>query len=596
MALALEFAGLHCPGGAAAKVASSGARVPLGWPARLLCRGVKLKQRLVSGLLLAASAILFLTLVRITGVRQAPFASPAQGWVPSHRKGVAGPSAQQAGPDPSGVLGKRLLTKASVEGGSKRTASEAAGAGGQADPGPGSLASSLAPPPVLNRSKPLAAAVKGSNKNDAAASNALAGSKKRPGNAAAAGSAEKEVVDGEPQQRPHDPFEDLVHIAWPPTETRRAVVRPRRYNPTLGHILQIETSHNMTSWEQFQTGIAREWLYPENSELIERILHEMATLPIVHVGLKDGGTQLKLIIDYENGGQALFKPMRFSRETETNPNHFYFVDFERHNSEIAAFHLDRLLGFRRAPPVVGRALNMTTEIYAITDEDILKTFFVSPANNLCFHGKCSYYCDTSHAICGNPDMLEGSFAVFLPSKDIAPRKSWRHPWRRSYHKRRKAKWELDDDYCVQVRSTPPYDRGRRLPDLMDMAVFDFLIGNMDRHHYETFLSFGNNSSPLHLDHGRGFGKPNHDELSILAPLYQCCLLRRSTLRRLLSFHNGPEPLSAAMRRSLRRDPVDPVLTEPHLSALDRRVQLVLEVLRECVSERSAAEVIIVDDA
>lgn len=585
---------------------SAASRVPLGWPARLLCRGVKLKQRLVSGLLLAASAILFLTLVRITGLSQgSPFASPAQDWVPSHRKGVAGPSAQQpAAPDPSGVLGKRLLTKASVEGGSKRTASEAAGAGGgQADNSPqGSQASSQGPPPVLNRNKPSpsAAGTRGSKRSDpGAGNNAQAGAKKRPGKAAPAGSTasvEKEAADSEPRQGPHDPFEDLVHIAWPPTEVRRGVVRPRRYNPTLGHLLQIETSNNMTSWEQFQTGIAREWLYPENSELIERILHEMATLPIVHVGLKDGGTQLKLIIDYENGGQALFKPMRFSRETETNPNHFYFVDFERHNSEIAAFHLDRLLGFRRAPPVVGRVLNMTTEIYAITDEDILKTFFVSPANNLCFHGKCSYYCDTSHAICGNPDMLEGSFAVFLPSKDIAPRKSWRHPWRRSYHKRRKAKWELDDDYCVQVRSTPPYDRGRRLPDLMDMSVFDFLIGNMDRHHYETFLSFGNNSSPLHLDHGRGFGKPNHDELSILAPLYQCCLLRRSTLRRLLSFHNGPEPLSAAMRRSMRRDPVDPVLTEPHLRALDRRIQLVLEVVRECVAERSAAEVVIVDDA
>ncbi|KAK8770575.1 hypothetical protein V5799_012960 [Amblyomma americanum] len=246
----------------------------------------------------------------------------------------------------------------------------------------------------------------------------------------------------------------------------------------------------------------------------------------------------------------------------------------------------RLLGFRRAPPVVGRLLNMTTEIYAITDEDILKTFFVSPANNLCFHGKCSYYCDTSHAICGNPDMLEGSFAVFLPSKDIAPRKSWRHPWRRSYHKRRKAKWELDDDYCVQVRSTPPYDRGRRLPDLMDMAVFDFLIVCGDTRRTLRFLRM----------RGCRFGKANHDELSILAPLYQCCLLRRSTLRRLLSFHNGPEPLSAAMRRSLRRDPVDPVLTEAHLRALDRRLHLVLEVVRECVADRSAAEVVIVDDA
>ncbi|RZF37190.1 hypothetical protein LSTR_LSTR016001 [Laodelphax striatellus] len=92
-------------------------------------------------------------------------------------------------------------------------------------------------------------------------------------------------------------------------------------------------------------------------------------------------------------------------------------------------------------PVVGRMLNMTTEIFDIADGPLLQTFFVSPSNNMCFHGKCSYYCDTSHAVCGSPDTLEGSFAAFLPSREFGNRKVWRHPWRRSYHKRRKAQWE-----------------------------------------------------------------------------------------------------------------------------------------------------------
>ncbi|CAH1112297.1 unnamed protein product [Psylliodes chrysocephalus] len=370
--------------------------------------------------------------------------------------------------------------------------------------------------------------------------------------------------------------------------------------PTIGKIKKMTIEKNSTDLEKFHYYIAQNELYPEDSPYVDKILYEMASEPIVHVSLsesrfkiyvreifgggaqKTGGTQLKLIIEYGNGMNSLFKPMRFPRQQQTLPNHFYFTDYERHNAEIAAFHLDRLMGFRRAMPVTGRLLNMTTELYEKTEGDLLNTFFVSPSDNLCFHGKCSYYCDTSHAICGNPDTLEGSFAAFLPSSKLAPTKIWRHPWRRSYHKRRKAQWETDPNYCQLVKEIHPYNKGRRLYDIMDMSVFDFLIGNMDRHHYETFRLFGNDTFTLHLDHGRGFGKPYHDELTILAPVLQCCLMRQSTLETLLRFHNGPIKLSEAMRQSMSSDPINPILWEPHLVALDRRVEIILRGMRDCI--------------
>jgi len=37
---------------------------------------------------------------------------------------------------------------------------------------------------------------------------------------------------------------------------------------------------------------------------------------------------------------------------------------------------------------------------------------------------------------------------------------------------------------------------------LDTALFDFLIGNADRHHYETFLKEEGTGMPLHLDNAK----------------------------------------------------------------------------------------------
>uniref|UniRef100_A0A3P9L6H3 FAM20C golgi associated secretory pathway kinase a n=1 Tax=Oryzias latipes TaxID=8090 RepID=A0A3P9L6H3_ORYLA len=352
------------------------------------------------------------------------------------------------------------------------------------------------------------------------------------------------------------------------------------------------TPESYPNWLRFHIGINRYELYPRHGHVLDALLKDLATQRITSVAMKSGGTQLKLIMTFQNYGQALFKPMKQTREQETPPDFFYFSDFERHNAEVAAFHLDRILDFRRVPPVAGRLVNMTREIRDVTrDKKLWRTFFISPANNICFYGECSYYCSTEHALCGKPDQIEGSVAAFLPDLNLAKRKTWRNPWRRSYHKRKKAEWEVDPDYCDEVKQTPPYDRGSRLLDVMDMTIFDFLMGNMDRHHYETFEKFGNDTFIIHLDNGRGFGKHSHDELSILVPLSQCCRVKRSTYLRLQLLAKEKYQLSSIMEESLLRDRLSPLLIQPHLQAMDRRLQLVLQVLAGCIKKEGYANVV-----
>lgn len=40
---------------------------------------------------------------------------------------------------------------------------------------------------------------------------------------------------------------------------------------------------------------------------------------------------------------------------------------------------------------------------------------------------------------------------------------------------------------------------------------------------------------MHYDHGRAMGRPFFDDLTILAPLTQCCVIRVSTLKTLLKY-------------------------------------------------------------
>ncbi|KTG37732.1 hypothetical protein cypCar_00032576 [Cyprinus carpio] len=165
-------------------------------------------------------------------------------------------------------------------------------------------------------------------------------------------------------------------------------------------------------------------------------------------------------------------------------------------------------------------------------------------------------------------------SAYLPGLSIAPRISIPNPWIRAYSFTGREEWEVNPLYCDNVKKLYPYNSGNRLLNIIDMAIFDFLTGNMDRHHYEIFTKFGDDGFLLHVDNARG--------------------IKRSTLFRLKLLAQSEYRLSDVMRESLSRDPLTPVLTEDHLQALDRRLGQVLRTVGKCVKKLGEPQVVITD--
>ncbi|CAF0758817.1 unnamed protein product [Didymodactylos carnosus] len=359
------------------------------------------------------------------------------------------------------------------------------------------------------------------------------------------------------------------------------------------HIERDEPLKLNTTWFEYLKTVTNLHLYNTDSQVLKHLLDQLLNNDVIQANELAQGTQIKLVLQLSDGIEGLLKPYRVPRNYQTLPDHYYFSDIERHHAEIASFHLDRIIGFNRVPPLIGRILNITGDLREHATPELAKTFFISPANNTCFRGHCSYYCDTAHAVCGRPrDYLEGSIQILLPRPPVIEWQKITHPYRRSYSAVRKAKWESNVNYCYDKVFTDDRYHNRLILDMIDLAVFDFLIGNLDRHHMMKISSFGLNSALIHLDNGRSFGRYDHDELTILTPIRQCCLFRYSTFQRLKTVYK--ERLSLLLYQSLKTERLKTILINEHLVAVDRRLDILFHVLNDCIKQHSVVDVLVDD--
>uniref|UniRef100_A0A914WR90 FAM20 C-terminal domain-containing protein n=1 Tax=Plectus sambesii TaxID=2011161 RepID=A0A914WR90_9BILA len=328
-----------------------------------------------------------------------------------------------------------------------------------------------------------------------------------------------------------------------------------------------------------------------DSDAMRLLFSAISTAEIIASSVPKRGTQLKLALDLQGGQKALLKPGRYERNW-TAPTDTPYSGADRHNGEIAAFHLAQLLQLNRVPVVAGRRVNVERELLATADATLKATFFHQASKSgvgeqACFFGQC-LYCRKEDAICASPaGSIESAIILWLP-EPYATLKAMRSPWARTYDESRPAPWIVSPNYCEKVMKDEFFGQAPVFLDLMDMAVFDFIIGNADRHRLERFSGV---EPPMILliDNGKSFGNPQTDEISILAPLYQCCRVRTKLYSLLLRY--SEIDFASVLNNRLRFDALFPILTDQHLEAVNRRVRIILMVLAACIESHGVSNVV-----
>ncbi|XP_018331863.1 glycosaminoglycan xylosylkinase homolog [Agrilus planipennis] len=331
----------------------------------------------------------------------------------------------------------------------------------------------------------------------------------------------------------------------------------------INELNKIVISKNTTEplWNIARSWVSKTQLYNMSSIYLGDVIYALKSNKILKADIDSRGTQLKLFLTLEGNQGAIFKPKWYNKEKIIHGPVYSGKD--RYNSEIVAFYLSGILQKPLVPPCSIRKISLQKDIRPVATAR-LKDTIIFVNETTCVYGIC-YYCNEKEPACEENGLLTGAIILNINTTFNI----YKSPWRRTYRNRKKAPWEENEHhYCQAVQNKLPE---KRILDLIEVAIFDFLIQNGDRHRYETLQD-----TILLVDNGKGLGNPFKDHIDILAPLYQCCRLRKSMWTTLQNLSGG------RIKEYLQQMPyVYELITHHHLDAIERRLLIVYATIQYC---------------
>jgi hypothetical protein len=265
-----------------------------------------------------------------------------------------------------------------------------------------------------------------------------------------------------------------------------------------------------------------------------------------------GGRSLSFKVTLDDGTAGYFKP-----EQSFSAAHF--------DSEIAAYCLDRALGFGRVAPVTGRVLPWSALALAAGSDARRDELTIDAHGNL--RGAFVAWIDGELPRFDPGRGFEKALRVEAPPRV--------NPYQAPIDVRRSANREERDDAEIHDRSRPVAELSpERVGELSDLVVFDYLVQNVDRWGGGfTNLRLAGSGGPLiFLDNGAGFWRGEQRLPLLERRLASLQRFRRETVAALRAF----EP--ARFESCLDADPLAPVLDERRREGLRARARALLETI------------------
>ncbi len=286
------------------------------------------------------------------------------------------------------------------------------------------------------------------------------------------------------------------------------------------------------------------FLGPVDRALDGEWITRMASAEIVEITPNKGGGSVSMRVRFKDGKKAALKAEQTGHPTDPR-------------SEIAAYHLDRILGFGRTAPVVGRRFEMA---------DIRAALVASKAE--------SAFLDRLDKLVVKDGHLDAALIAWhtapLVEEETAP--AWTSP--------------------LEAKDPVAKDMVPKLAEWSDLVVFDFLVDNPDRYSGGNILRLDKGGPIVFLDQGAAFGRARLAAgLTTKAKLEKDCRFRKETLAAVRKAGSGAAKegsLGALLKSSLARDPLGPVLDDAQIAGVDDRVRALEAHVKACSAKVGAA--------